>query len=129
VSIAGCWAASCDHENIYVGFGAPTLVISGGTIFNAGVNATDPQGRNGLTVNSGVFLQTGVAVRTNQSKGIWVANGSATEYAITSCRITDNGTGVICAGSNYIVADNIFQRNGSSSFSGSGFLKVNNIGV
>ncbi|MGI0016988.1 MAG: glycosyl hydrolase family 28-related protein, partial [Nitrososphaera sp.] len=74
VSIAGCWAASCNQENIHVeaGLASPILVINGGTIFNAGAVGGDPtNGRNGITINSGSFILSGVTVRNNLGKGIW----------------------------------------------------------
>lgn len=128
VSMAGCWAASCDHENIHVEFGNPILVISGGTIFNAGgIIVADPNfGAHGLVVNSGSFLLTGVAIRNNRGKGVWVANSNTREYTITGCRISDNVQGLNLMGLDYVVSNNIFARN-TNQFAGSNFLVTNNV--
>ncbi len=128
VSMTGCWAASCTHENIHVEFGNPILVISGGTIFNAGaISVANPNfGAHGLIVNSGSFLLTGVAIRNNRGKGVWVANSNTKEYTITGCRISDNGQGLNLMGSNYVVSNNIFARN-ANQFSGTNSLITNNV--
>lgn len=128
VSMAGCWAASCDHENIHVESGNPILVISGGTIFNAGgIMVADPAfGAHGLVVNSGSFLLTGVAIRDNKGKGVWVANANAREYTITGCRVSDNIQGLNLMGSGYLVSNNIFARN-PNQFAGSNFLVNDNV--
>lgn len=131
VSMAGCWAASCDHDNIHIqpGLSNPLLVVSGGTIFNAGVHDdSDPLGQNGIVVNSGSFTLTGVSVRHNGKKGVWVPNSSVKEYTITGCRITDNEQGAKLMGSSYVVADNVFARNSiSNEFTGTNYLVVNNV--
>ena len=73
VSIVGCSASSCHQDGIYVGFGSPLVVITGGRIVDAGVSSLHPEGGNGLTVHSGSFTIDGVAVRNNRGRGIWVA--------------------------------------------------------
>ena len=88
VSIAGCWAASSDVAQIWLG---PTahgalLSVSGGTIFNGGAYFSLPAPRspcaivggcNGLLVDAGTFLLTGVAVRNNHGTGVAVRGTEA----------------------------------------------------
>ncbi|MCB9653098.1 MAG: hypothetical protein H6729_03055 [Deltaproteobacteria bacterium] len=121
VNVAGLWAASCSQENIYVGFGGPTLVLSGGTIFNAGaIKVTDPgYGAHGMTVNSGTFMLSGVAIRNNynpttnpRGRGLFVPNSNAVNYTVTGCQITDNGQGVEAAtGGRGVFVGNVIARN------------------
>ena len=129
VSVAGCWAASCSSDNIYVGTNltggatnGPLLVVDGGSIFNAGANGiADPNnGANGITINSGSFVLTGIAIRNNQGRGVWVpSNNNVRKYSITGCRITDNtNRGVDLVGNGYICTNNLFSGNGSSNFFG-----------
>lgn len=118
VSINGCWAASCDHDNIHVepNLANPILNINGGTIFNAGVHGGDPMtGRNGIVVNSGTFVLSGVHIRNNLGKGIWVPNSNVTGYVITGCGISDNGQGVKLLGSSFLVSHNVFARNATAN--------------
>ena len=132
VSIIGCWAASCDQDNIHVepDAGTPLLVISGGTIFNAGVYDREHKtlAANGIVVNSGSFMLTGVSVRNNKGKGIWVSNSNVKDYMITGCRITNNGQGADLKGSHYLITNNIFSGNGTANkIEGSNYLNNNNI--
>jgi hypothetical protein len=130
VSMIGCWAASCNHDNIHVdvGLSNPTLSISGGTIFNAGVSGGESVGRNGIVVNSGVFILNGVHIRNNLGKGIWVPNRYVHEYIITGCRITDNGQGVNLIGSCFQLTHNIFARNSiPNQIDGSKFVQIDNL--
>lgn len=131
VSLTGCWAASCNNDNIHVEAGliSPLLSINGGSIFNAGAyGGSTTTGRNGLTVNSGSFTLTGVSVRNNLGRGIWVPNQTVKDYAITGCRIVDNGQGASLTGSNYLVASNIFTRNTTANeLLGTGFLDNGNL--
>jgi hypothetical protein len=133
VSIAGCWAASCRHENIQVEFGAPLLVINGGTIFNAGAaGVMDPAfGAHGMIVNSGSFILSGVAIRNNRDKGVWVPNASATEYTITGCKVYGNGMGISLAGHSFICANNVFSGNAQPNAIWGGatnYIYNNNVG-
>jgi hypothetical protein len=131
VSLAGCWAASCNSENIHVeaGLSSPLLSISGGSIFNAGVDGGNTStGRNGIVVNSGSFTLNGVSVRNNLGRGIWVPNTTVKDYVISGCRIVDNGQGVKLTGSNYLVANNIFTRNTTANeLLGTGYLENGNL--
>lgn len=71
VSIAGCWAASSDVDNIWTAPGSnPLIVIAGGTIFNAGAEGGDCSSNecNGMTINGGSFSLSGTAVRNNQGE-------------------------------------------------------------
>jgi hypothetical protein len=131
VSLTGCWAASCNRDNIHVeaGLAGPLLSINGGTIFNAGVGGGDPAtGANGITVNSGSFTMNGVSVRNNLGRGIWVPNTSVKEYVISGCRVVDNGQGAKLTGSNYLVTGNIFARNVvANELAGTGFISNVNL--
>ena len=131
VSLAGCWAASCNSDNIHVeaGLTSPLLNISGGSIFNAGSGGGDTTvGRNGITVNSGSFVLNGVSVRNNLGRGIWVPNTTVKDYAITGCRVVDNGQGAKLTGSNYLLANNVFTRNTTAhELLGTGYLNNGNL--
>lgn len=121
VSVSGCWAASSDQENIWVSpdsHGA-LLVISGGTIFNAGALGGDPsRGQcNGITVNAGSFMLTGAAVRFNKGIGVW-APGSAANYVVSSNQIFSNGQGAVLGGDAYTVTGNVFHDNARASVLG-----------
>lgn len=130
VSMSGCWAASCNHDNIHVepGLANPILSINGGTVFNAGVFGGDALGRNGLVVNSGTLILNGVHVRNNLGRGVWIPNESVREYVITGCRIVENGQGVKLTGTCYQLSNNVFARNRlPNEFAGSNFREYNNL--
>jgi hypothetical protein len=121
VSVAGCWAASSDVHNVFIDANSAgaVVVIAGGTIFNGGVltSGNCSAGCNGLTALSGTFQLTGVDVRFNQGRGVWVPQGSsATGFAVTGCRINNNGMGVsLSAGSGYALTGNVFAGNAQAS--------------
>ena len=131
VCMVGCWAASCYQDNIHVqpGLANPILSISGGTIFNAGVAGGDAvAGRNGITINSGTFILSGVHVRNNLGVGIWVPNSSVSQYSITGCRITNNGQGANLMGSCYQIGHCIFASNSlANQFVGTNFQTTDNV--
>lgn len=131
VSMTGCWAASCDKENIHVeaNLPSPLLQINGGSIFNAGVLGGDPATeRNGITVNSGSFVLNGVSMRNNLGRAIWVPNSGVKDYTITGCRVVDNGQGAKLTGLNYLVSNNVFSRNAvANEFLGTNPLVNNNL--
>eukprot|EP01113_Clastostelium_recurvatum_P041301 TRINITY_DN6536_c0_g1_i2.p1 TRINITY_DN6536_c0_g1~~TRINITY_DN6536_c0_g1_i2.p1 ORF type:complete len:418 (+),score=92.47 TRINITY_DN6536_c0_g1_i2:168-1256(+) len=131
VSIAGLWAASSDIDNIWIDVGTTALLsMSGGTIFNAGTyGCTDPSTMcNGLTANSGSFALTGVEIRNNQGRGIWIPNSATTQYSITGCRIFSNGQGLDLAGTEYSVTGNICSGNVKpNAYGGTGNLVANNL--
>lgn len=58
------------------------LVISGGTIFNAGAGGGDPTKDmcNGITVNAGSFQITGTSIRNNKGRGVWVVDGGRQSF-------------------------------------------------
>lgn len=111
-SVAGCWSASCDQEQVLLEDSAEgaILSISGGTIFNGGTYGR-PGDHNGLVVKNGTFTLSGVHVRHNKGTGVLVGP-NVRDYAITGCRITDNGTGVVLDGSGYAFTGNVITRNG-----------------
>ncbi len=118
-SIAGCWAASCDEEQILLddGCAGAILSVSGGTIFNGGAYGR-PGAHHGLVVRAGRLTLSGVSVRNNKGTGI-LLNG-ARDYAITGCRIHDNGIGAALSGENYVLSSNVFADNGRHLLDGSG---------
>lgn len=112
LSIAGCWAASCDEAQIQL---EPTalgalLSINGGTIFNGGAYGR-PGAKNGLVVRAGSFNLTGVNVRNNQGAGILVEGEGVGHYAISGCQIFNNGTGAILRSGTRAVTGNVFTGN------------------
>ena len=112
-SIAGCWSASSDEEQILLEetAGQAMMTIAGGTIFNGGAYGR-PGAHNGIVVQAGRLLMSAVTVRHNKGTGI-LMGPAAREYAITGCRIADNGTGVVLDGDAYAFTSNILARNGT----------------
>ena len=113
LSVAGCWSASSDEEQILLDKTAKgaILSISGGTIFNGG--AYNKGGtNNGLVVHAGSFMLSGVTVRHNKGTGILVDGDRVKDYSITGCRIADNGTGVVLGGNAFSFTGNVLTRNG-----------------
>ena len=114
VSINGLWAASSTQSQVYVDENTSALLsISGGTIFNGGVYECPDSsiGCNGITVKSGTFILTGVEVRNNHGRGIWIPNSSMTQYQIVACRIFANGQGMNVTGREFMITNNVCQAN------------------
>lgn len=113
-SIAGCWAASCDEEQILLDAGARNAIlsVSGGTIFNGGAY-NRPGAHNGLVVRAGRFSLSGVSIRHNKGVGILLDGDSVRDWVITGCRIHNNGTGAAIRGRNGVVSGNVFTENGT----------------
>jgi hypothetical protein len=111
-SIAGCWAASCDEEQILLDEGAQgaILAVSGGTIFNGGAYGR-PGAHHGIVVKAGRFSLTGVSVRHNKGVGILAEGETVRDYTITGCRIHNNGTGAVLSGQRYVLSGNLFTEN------------------
>lgn len=111
-SIAGCWAASCDEEQILLDKEAihANLVISGGTIFNGGAYGRGGA-NNGLVVRAGTFTLSGVEVRYNKGTGILIESDNVQGFSVTGCRIHSNGTGAALRGNAYSFQNNILLRN------------------
>lgn len=118
-SIAGCWAASCDEEQILLDDGCTgaILSISGGTIFNGGAYGR-PGAHHGLVARSGRLSLTGVSVRSNKGTGLLLSG--ARDYAITGCRIHDNGIGAALGGDHLVVSGNVFTDNARHLVDGGG---------
>lgn len=114
-SIAGCWAASSDEEQILIDSTATGAIvsISGGTIFNGGAYEK-PGNHHGLVVRAGSFMLTGVTVRHNKGTGLLVEGAGVRDYTITGCRIADNGTGAVLNGNHYAFTGNVLSRNKSN---------------
>ena len=115
VSIAGCWMASSTLDNIWTHPDSnPQVTIAGGTIFNAGAlgGDCDTNQCNGMTVNSGTFVLSGVEVRNNKGKGIWTLNSDKVRgFTVSGCRITDNGIGAKLAAQEFALTGNVFSGN------------------
>ncbi len=114
VSIIGIWAASSTIHQVFIEENTTALVsISGGTIFNGGVYECPNISNwcNGITVKSGTFILSGVEVRNNKGRGIWISNQSVTQFQITSCRIFANGQGLYVNGSSFIISNNVCNAN------------------
>jgi hypothetical protein len=116
-SIAGCWSASCDEEQILLDRDATGAILSiaGGTIFNGGAYGR-PGAHHGLVVRAGRFTLSGVSIRHNKGTGLLIedsgAKSAVRDYAVTGCRIHDNGTGAVLRGDNFVVSNNVFTDNG-----------------
>eukprot|EP00037_Helgoeca_nana_P015739 m.147450 g.147450 ORF g.147450 m.147450 type:complete len:544 (+) comp23148_c1_seq1:21-1652(+) len=130
VSIAGCWAASSDFAQIWLAptaFGA-ILSVAGGTIFNGGAyySLPDPSspcplstGCNGLLVEAGSFMLTGVAVRNNHGAGVAVRQSSkevyVSHFAITGCQLKHNGAAFVIDGAAFAITGNVLYGNYNDS--------------
>lgn len=112
-SIAGLWAASSDEAQIQIEENSPgaIMAIAGGTIFNGGAYGR-PGAHNGFVAKSGSFTLTGVTVRNNQGSGL-VIGERARDWAITGCRIAENGQVGSLAGANWAFTGNVLARNGA----------------
>jgi hypothetical protein len=66
--------------------------------------------RNGIVVKAGSLMLSGVTVRHNKGTGILISD-RVKDYAITGCRIADNGTGAVLGGENYAFTGNVMARN------------------
>jgi hypothetical protein len=88
------------------------LVVTGGTIFNGGVygGVNCSTSCNGLTALSGTFQLSGVDIRNNLGRGIWVPNGGS-DFIVSGCRINSNGQGVQLNGTHFVMTSNIFVSN------------------
>lgn len=111
LSIAGCWAASSDEEQILIDkdAGGAIVVISGGTIFNGGAYGRHGSS-HGMVVRAGSFMLTGVTVRNNKGIGLLVEDG-VRDYTVTGCRFVENGSAAELRGDNYAFTGNVFARN------------------
>ncbi len=111
VSIAGCWAASSDEDQILIDRDSHgcIMTVSGGTIFNGGASGRKGAA-NGMVVNAGSFILSGVTVRNNKGTGLIVGE-NVRDYAVTGCRFAENGTAAVLAGDNYTFTGNVFARN------------------
>lgn len=111
-SIAGCWSASSDEEQILLTESAANaiMVVTGGTIFNGGTYGR-PGAHNGMVVKAGSFILNGVAVRNNQGTGLLVDSDAVRDYVVSGCRFSHNGIGAKLRGGNYSVTGNVFVSN------------------
>lgn len=132
LSIAGCWAASSDEDQILIdkdSHGA-MVVICGGTIFNGGAYGRAGKA-NGMVVRAGSFVLSGVTIRNNKGTGLLVEGDSVRDYAITGCRFAENGTAAELRGDNYTFTGNVLARNKTGLLDLGGKSKVvqANVGV
>lgn len=112
-SVAGCWAASCDEDQVLLDESADGAILSvaGGTIFNGGAYGR-PGAHNGMVARAGTFTLSGVNVRHNKGTGLLVGPG-ARHFAVTGCRFHHNGVGARIDGERYALAGNVFHDNGT----------------
>jgi hypothetical protein len=127
LSIAGCWAASSDEDQILIdkdSHGA-MVVIAGGTIFNGGAYGK-PGSANGMVIHAGSFVLSGLTVRNNKGVGLLVGD-AVRDYAVTGCRFAENGTAAELRGDNYTFTGNVFARNkkGLSDLGRNGVVQAN----
>jgi len=91
-------------------------------IFNGGAIGGDCNNGecNGITVNSGRFSLSGVEIRNNKGRGVWVPNNSVQKYLVSGCHLDSNGQGFDLVGSNYLITSNVCADNASSNDFGGG---------
>mmetsp|Transcript_46632 Transcript_46632/g.120284 ORF Transcript_46632/g.120284 Transcript_46632/m.120284 type:complete len:438 (-) Transcript_46632:92-1405(-) len=121
VSINGIWSASADVAQVWMRSSAANalLVVNGGTIFNGGVyGGGDPytcnfegSACNGIVIDAGTFVLTGVAIRNNKGVGVLVNSGAVSNYQITGCNVFGNSKAVSLQGKGYSCTSNIFHGN------------------
>ncbi|CAF1238489.1 unnamed protein product [Adineta steineri] len=119
VSIIGIWAASSTIHQVFIEENTTAVLsISGGTIFNGGVYECPNNSNwcNGMTIKSGTFILSGVEIRNNKGRGIWIPNKSVTQFQIISCRIFANGQGLYINGSSFIISNNVCNSNQLPNF-------------
>eukprot|EP01006_Ploeotia_vitrea_P023509 TRINITY_DN56017_c0_g1_i1.p2 TRINITY_DN56017_c0_g1~~TRINITY_DN56017_c0_g1_i1.p2 ORF type:complete len:416 (+),score=48.48 TRINITY_DN56017_c0_g1_i1:41-1288(+) len=119
VTITGCWAASSYQANIRVEKGAaPLLVITGGTIFNAGAEGGDcDKGMcNGIVVYGGQLSLTGLAIRNNKGVGVWIKE-DVVGLEINACKVYGNGQGlnITKIEEHFVIVGNSFYKNGKKN--------------
>ena len=132
IDFSGVWTASSGDANIYVAQKAsPILSLHGGTIFNSGTyNATgnaDAIAWHGL----GSFILTGVIVRNNHGRGIWIDNPSMCNFVVSGCHFYGNGQNLNIVGDSYTITGSIFQNGENKDEIGTAKNAViaNNIGL
>ena len=132
IDFSGVWTASSGDANIYVAQKAsPILSLHGGTIFNSGTyNATgnaDAIAWHGL----GSFILTGVIVRNNHGRGIWIDNPSMCNFVVSGCHFYGNGQNLNIVGDSYTITGSVFQNGEKKDEIGSAKNAViaNNIGL
>jgi hypothetical protein len=84
VDFSGVWTASSGDANIYVGKDAhPLISMHGGTIFNSGAESLLGN-KDGIAWHGlGSFVLSGVTVRNNQGRGIWIDNPHMSNFIIS----------------------------------------------
>ena len=113
--IEGVWAASCNQsciltDSTYNG----TLVISGGTVFNAGAfgNNGGTWGNMGVTLNGGYQVKIdGVVFRNNA--GIALSCPASTfpgHSTVTNCTFSDNGIALQAGGAMDIIGNQFYNN-------------------
>ena len=132
LSIAGCWSASSEEDQILIDKDAhgAIVTISGGTIFNGGAYRRNGAA-NGMVVRAGSFVLSGVTIRNNKGTGLLVEGEGVRDYAVTGCRFAENGTAAVLRGDNYTFTGNVFARNkkGLSDLGGKDKVVQANVGV
>lgn len=85
VSVSNLWAASSYDANILLTSNAAgaIFVAVGGTIFNAGAEGHGDvaRGANGLVAYAGSFTLSGVLIRNNMGRGVWLPRPPGSEHS------------------------------------------------
>jgi hypothetical protein len=69
---------------------------------------------------------SGVEIRNNLGKGVWIPNESVVTYTITGCHFVDNGQGMNVVGSDFLITSNICSGNGAQNqITGPGLVQNN----
>lgn len=135
VSVAGCWAASSDEAQIILdsekGAIVPDgalLVINGGTIGNGGAYGR-PGGHHGLVARSGSFTINGAAFWHNKGCGIKIEGDKVSNYAVTGCRFSNNGTAAELGTAEATFMSNMLVDNGTAFTGGDHVLGLKSSNV
>ncbi len=67
------------------------------------------------------FTLSGVEIRNNQGRGIWVPNGNVYDFIVNGCTVFQNGQGFLVTGISYMITGNLCDGNTQpNSFNGGG---------
>ena len=110
VDFSGVWTASSGDANIYVDANAsPIISLHGGTIFNSGTYSAGGNNDAIAWHGTGSFVLSGVTVRNNKGRGIWIDNPSMSNFIVSGCNFYGNGMNLDIVGDSYTITGSIFQ--------------------
>ena len=111
VDFSGVWTASSGDANIYVGSDAsPIISLHGGTIFNSGTYSATGKADAVAWHGLGSFVLTGVVVRNNKGRALWIDNPSMSNFVVSGCNFYGNGQNLNIVGDRYAITGSIFQN-------------------